>query len=88
MFRDQNHVPAIFGSSNADGTTPTLVYIDPTSHILQVDDDVTGSDFSGDTALRDENHVTGLLAVSDADGVTPVPVYVDAITNKLLINSN
>lgn len=35
--RDQNNVPTLLAVSNADGTTPTLVYADPTTHRLLTD---------------------------------------------------
>ena len=35
--RDENSVPTLIGVSNADGTTPTLVYVDATTHRLLVD---------------------------------------------------
>lgn len=34
--RDQNNVPTLLGASSTDGVTPTLVYADPTSHRLLV----------------------------------------------------
>lgn len=35
--RDQNFVPTLLGVSNADGTTPVIIYADPTTHRLLVD---------------------------------------------------
>lgn len=35
--RDGNFTPTLIGVSNADGTTPVLVYADPTTHRLLVD---------------------------------------------------
>lgn len=87
-YRDENSVPTKTALSNADGETILRVKADPTTHALNVNDDTTGSDLSGDIAARDENSVPVMLAVSSADGVTPVPLYIDSVTGKLLINSN
>ncbi len=84
--KDQNNVPVMIGISSADGTTILPVYADPTSHLVQVSDAVTGSDLTGDNALRDENRITTMLAVSDVDGSTPVPIYVNS-SNQLLVKS-
>ena len=35
--KDQNRIPTLIGVSSSDGTTPTLVYVDPTTHRLYVD---------------------------------------------------
>jgi hypothetical protein len=35
--RDDNRVPTLIGTSNADGTTPINIYADPTTHRLLVD---------------------------------------------------
>ena len=32
--RDQNFVPTLLGVSSSDGTTPTTVYVNPTTHRL------------------------------------------------------
>lgn len=34
--RDANYVPTLIGVSNADGTTPITVYVDPTTHRMLV----------------------------------------------------
>lgn len=34
---DQNRIPTLIGVSSSDGTTPTLVYVDPVTHRLYVD---------------------------------------------------
>lgn len=86
--RDENGVTTKLATSNADGTTPLSVQVNPTTHGLVVDDGVGGSDLSGDIASRDENSVPVMIAVSSVDGVTPVPLYIDSVTRKLLTNSN
>lgn len=35
--RDENRVTTLMGVSSADGTTPTTIYVDPTSHRMLVD---------------------------------------------------
>lgn len=85
---DNNKIPTMLGTSNVDGSTPTIVTADPSTHVLDVDDDTTGSDLSGDIANRDQNGVVVFMAVSSVDGVTPVAVYADPATGKLLVNSS
>jgi len=34
--RDQNSIPSVLGVSNADGVTPIVVWVDPTTHRLLV----------------------------------------------------
>ena len=41
--RDNNRVPTLIGVSSSDGTTPTTVYVDPTTHRLYV---ALGTNFS------------------------------------------
>jgi len=85
--RDANYVPTLLATDNADGSTPMRVYVDPTAHSLDVDDDTTGSDLSGNIASRDANYVPVLMGVSSVDGVTPTAIYGDPATGKLLIDS-
>lgn len=35
--RDQNFIPTLLGVSNADGTTPVVIWADPVTHRLLVD---------------------------------------------------
>lgn len=84
--RDNNQIPVILGLLNTDGSTPTVVKANPTTHILDVSDGTTGSDLTGDNALRDDNRVTTLLAASSSDGSTPVPLYVNS-SGQLLIDN-
>lgn len=85
--RDNNQVPVILVTSNADGSTPVMVKVDPTQHSVDVNDGATGSDLSGDTAARDNNMVPVMMAVSSADGITPVPIYGDPSNGQILIKS-
>lgn len=85
--RDNNHIAITLGTSNADGSTPLMLPVDPTTHALETSDNTTGSDLSGDDASRDDNYSTVMMGVSSADGITPVPIYIDSLTNKLLVQS-
>lgn len=82
--RDQNRVPVILAALNTNGTTPTAVLANPTSHVLKVSDGTTGSDNGVATAQRDQNRVHILMATSNADGKTPIELYVDSSGNLLI----
>lgn len=84
---DENRIPSILAVKNTDGTSLVKVTADPTTHVLNVVDDTTGTDLSTNVNdLRDENRKVAFMAVSSVDGVTPVEVYCDE-NGKLLINS-
>lgn len=85
--RDDNYVPVAMGVLNTDGVTPTMIEANPSTHVLDYDDNTSGSDNSGDNAYRDGNYVPTLIAVSEADGVTPVPLYIDSDGNLLVDSS-
>lgn len=82
--RDNNGVPAALGVLNTDGVTPTRLQVNPSSHILQVSDGSTGSDFGNDIIDRDNNGVT-VLAATDADG-NIINLYVNS-SGQLLMKS-
>ena len=86
-LRDNNQIPTILGTSNADGITPVLICADPDSHAICAENAATGSDLSDNDANRDDNSVPVLMAVSSADGETPCAVYVNAANNKILMKS-
>jgi hypothetical protein len=83
--RDENYIPVSLGVLNTDGSTPTALNADPTTHILDIEDNTTGDDNGGDYAQRDENSVTTMTA-TDANG-NVISLYVNA-DNQLLIDSN
>ena len=85
--RDQNYIPTMLATSNADGTTPVPIQVIGTSHVLKVSDGVGGSDLSGDIASIDSNHVPVLMGVSSVDGVTPTAIYADPATGAILIKT-
>lgn len=86
--KDSNQVPVMLATSNADGTTPLPIRVNPTTHAIVNDDNTTGSDLSGDNAKRDNNGEPVMLGVSSADGLTPTPIYGNPSGGKLLVNSH
>lgn len=94
--RDENNVPTLICALNTDGSTPTLVKINPANHGLMVDDASTGTGFGRTIAVRDQNNVPVLMGVASAtitvngvdyiQGVTPVMAYADS-SGRLLIDS-
>ena len=79
---DDNQVPVMMGVLNTDGATPTRIKIDPSTHILAVDDDSTGSDAGKDLAARD-NGGNPVLIATDASG-NIINLYVDSSGNLLI----
>ena len=79
---DNNSVPVAQGVLNTDGTTPKMLEANPTTHILDVSNGSTGSDFGNDWAARDDNAKTTAIA-TDANGAT-IPLYVDSSGNFLV----
>jgi hypothetical protein len=59
--RDANFVPTLLGASSADGTTPTKVWANPSTHRLLVDlgAGVTGPGSSTDNAIARFDGTTG-----------------------------
>lgn len=84
---DGNYTHSLMGVLNTDGKTVINILANPTTHRLETNNGITGSDFGPKNAPKDGNDVPTLLAVSSVDGVTPVVVYAD-INGNLLIDSN
>lgn len=84
--KDNNGINTIAGLLNTDGSTVKPIKADPSTHLMDIDNNTTGSDNGGESAGRDSNFVTTLLAVSSLDGATPVALYVDS-SGQLLIKS-
>jgi hypothetical protein len=61
--RDQNYVPTLIGVSNADGSTPVTVYVDPTTHRLLVSSSA-GSGTVTSVSVVTANGVSGSVATS------------------------
>lgn len=87
-IKDNNGIPVIMGASNADGVTMAPFFVHPTTHALEIDDNTTGSDLSGNIAERDDNQITTTMGVSNSDGSTPTVPYIDPSAKKILVNSN
>lgn len=85
--RDENRVPALLATSNADGRTVVSVYAKASTHGLIVSDATTGSGTQPTNIQRDANRVPSLWAVSSADGRTLVEIYCDPSTHALLVDS-
>lgn len=81
---DNNSVPVAEGVLNTDGATPTQIKATPTTHVLDVADGTTGTDFGNDAAARDDNVKTTMLA-TDASG-NIIPLYVNS-SGQLLVKS-
>lgn len=82
--KDDNRVSTVLATLDSDGETPVRLEADPTTHVVIVDDDTTGSD--NGNGGRDENRVPVAYAVSESDGETLVALYVNS-TGELLIDS-
>jgi len=50
--RDANHVPALLATSSSDGSTPVVVYADPTSHRLLVQTSATSGSATAQTGTN------------------------------------
>ena len=84
--RDENSVTTFICASSVDGETPVLVEVNPTSHVLSVSDNITGTDLTDAVAPRDNNMIPVAMGVSSVDGVTPVIIYANA-DGELLIDT-
>lgn len=82
--KDDNNINTLLGTLDSDGLTPTLIKINPTTHILSTLDGTSGSDNGNDIANRDDNQVPVMMAVSKDDGTTPVFLYADSNGNLLI----
>jgi len=77
--RDQNHVTTLIAVSNVDGTTPVLLYADPTTHRLLVDS-AGGSGTVTDVSVATANGFAGTVETSTT---TPVITLTTSITGIL-----
>jgi hypothetical protein len=81
--RDQNRVPAIIGTSNADGSTPLPVYVDSSTNRLLISgtSSISSEYTEGDTDAT----ITGIAVMAEAAADTLQPLSVDA-SNYLNVN--
>src|SRR3990167_3067824 len=70
--RDNNYVPAILGTSNADGITPLPPYVDSSTNRLLVNATISGS--SGDGAILDGVSSSIKATVLDYTSSNPLAV--------------
>ena len=77
--RDSNFVPTLLGVSNADGTTPVVVYADPTTHRLLVDS-ASGSGTVTSVSVVTANGFAGTVATATT---TPAITLTTTITGVL-----
>lgn len=93
---DSNSVATLTGALSSNGDSVVKVKANPSTHVLAVDDNTTGSDFGPANALHDSNNRPTLIAVSNltatvggiayVQNVTPVVIYTDS-SGKLLVDS-
>ena len=86
-FRDNNGIQVMLGTDSTDGITPIVLYVEPVTHSIEVDDNTTGSDLSAANARRDVNYEPVTVGTSSSDGITAEAIYINPSTKKLLINS-
>lgn len=60
--RDQNRVPTLLGTSNADGVTPVTIYADPVTHRLLIDAAGGGTGTVTDVSVVTANGFAGTVA--------------------------
>lgn len=84
--RDANRVPAMMVTSNSDGITPMVAYVN-SSHRTLTEDGTTGSSLPFVSAERDANRIPVMWGISNADGKTIIPVYGNPATGAILIKS-
>lgn len=77
--RDNNYIPTLLGVSNSDGTTPVVLWADPTTHRLLVGFPYTIVD--GELATR-VNGTTYTITNAPATGTEPA-VFVDGARQNL-----
>ena len=75
----------MMGVLNTDGATPTIPKVDSSTHVLQISDGSSGSDFGNDWAARDNNGESVMLA-TDASG-NIISLYVNS-SGQLLIKTS
>lgn len=82
---DNNQIAVMAGVLNTDGDTPTMVKINPSTHVLDTSDGTSGSDLGDDIIARDNSGET-VMAATDANG-NIINLYVNS-SGQLLIKSS
>lgn len=86
--KDQNFVNTMLVEQNNSTNDTILIYANPVSHGILIDDGTGGMDFGSQNAKRDQNFVTVSMAASSSNGTTPISLYGNAGTHGLLVNSS
>lgn len=85
--RDNNRVPTQIGVSSSDGTTPTTVYVDPSTHRQYVDATVSSATVSGsktnNAAVPGATNLGTLPAVANAAAPTLTETFQTALSVDL-----
>jgi hypothetical protein len=81
--KDANSVSTLICPLNTDGVTIQRVYVNPTTHAMNISNGTTGTDYGFTRAIKDDNGVAVLVGVSSADFSTPVDIYADSSGNLL-----
>lgn len=83
---DENGRQSMIGVLNTDGKTITRVVANSATNYLHVNDDVTGTNLSGNQASTDENGRTTMFALASDGSGTYIALNVDS-TGALLTKS-
>ncbi len=98
--RDDNRVPTLLAVSNADGSTPVVLWADPTTHRLLTSGDITAPASSTDNAIPRWDGTDGSalqdsgVIIDDSDNITGINdltvlgdlIFGDATTDTLTVN--
>ena len=90
--RDGNFVPTLLGVSSVDGTTPVVIYADPTTHRLYVDL-ASGSGTVTSVSVVTANGISGSVATATTTpaitltlgAITPSAVTVSGLTASQIV---
>lgn len=84
---DSNYVRTLIATADSDGVSPVILYANPTTHALLIDDDSTGVSYGTGQAPRDKNSIPCILAANSSDGITAVSIYAHPAFNALSVVS-
>jgi hypothetical protein len=93
--RDSNRIPVIIGTSSADGTTPTTIYVDPSTHRVLVDLS-SGSGTVTSVSVVTANGVSGTVATATTTpaitltlgAITPSAVQISGLTASQIVGTD
>ena len=87
-MKDQNSASTLYGVSDADGTTPIQLEIDPVTGRLLMEIAIVAnhsSALSGPSAVKDSNSVATLLCQNDDSSGNLVP-EIDRVNSQLFVD--